>query len=90
MTVRLIYHNPDSPPGTVSPFDCAILSIAPGEHLCLACPYINLGYLHRIIRPSTSWQLLTDVDEWLPSQDRAAGRNFRVSEGSPLPHSTLP
>ena len=71
MTVRLIYHNPDSLPGTVSPFDRAILSIAPGERLRLACPYINLRYLRRIILPSASWQLLTDVEEWLGSQDRA-------------------
>jgi hypothetical protein len=69
MRVRLLYHDPDCP-GGVSPFDEAIFRIARADIVCLACPYIGLGYLQRVLRLTRSWRLLTDVEEWLRSQDR--------------------
>lgn len=69
MTVRLLYHDAGSP-GAVSPFDEAIVSIAKGDHVRLACPYIGLAYLTRITSITKSWRLLTDVEEWQLSQNR--------------------
>src|SRR5437660_1066459 len=69
MPIRLLYHDPDSP-GAVSPFDAAIVSIARGDHVRLACPYSSLAYLRRVVALSASWRLLTDVEEWLLSQNR--------------------
>ncbi len=66
MTIRLLYHDPNSP-GGVSPFDDAIRSIAREGQLSLACPYISLHYLKQIIE-GTSWRLLTDIEGWLPTQ----------------------
>jgi hypothetical protein len=68
MTARLLYHNPDRPDG-VSPFDEAILRIASADNVCFACPYISLAYFHRVIQLTKSWRLLTDVEEWLRSND---------------------
>lgn len=70
MTIRLLYHDPKSP-GGVSPFDEAILSIAREGELKLACPYISLDYLNRVIN-GTSWRLLTDIQEWLDNQASVA------------------
>ncbi len=69
MTFRLLYHNVDSP-GAISPFDEALVSIATGDDVRLACPYISLSYLERLTKLSTSWRLLTDVEEWLRSHNR--------------------
>ena len=69
MKVRLLYHDPDRL-GGVSTFDEAILRIVRADNVCLACPYIGLAYLRRVIRLTESWRLLTDVQEWLRSQDR--------------------
>jgi hypothetical protein len=68
LRLRLLYHDPDCL-GNASPFDEAILGIARAENVCLACPYIGLAYLRRVIRLTESWRLLTDVQEWLRSQD---------------------
>ena len=69
MAFRLLYHDPDLR-GAVSPFDRALLSITTGDDVRLACPYISLPYLERLIRCSASWRLLTDVEEWLRSESR--------------------
>jgi hypothetical protein len=69
MPVQLLYHDPDCP-GGVSPFDSAIVRIARATTVRLACPYIGLGYLRRVIGQSRAWCLLTDVEEWLRSQRR--------------------
>jgi hypothetical protein len=69
MTIRLLYHDVDSP-DAVSPFDAAIVSIATKEHVRLACPYLSLTYLCRIISLGRSWRLLTNVEEWLLAHNR--------------------
>ena len=69
MTIRLLYHDPDSP-GAVSPFDAAIVSLVTGDNVRLACPYLSLPYLRRVTSLSASWRLLTDIEEWLLSQNR--------------------
>src|SRR5437763_739755 len=69
MPVQLLYHDADGP-GSVSPFDAAMLRIARAGSVRLACPYIGLGYLGRVIGQSPAWWLLTDFEEWLRSQDQ--------------------
>ncbi len=69
MTARLIYHTPDSMTGAASPFDTAIMDMTEGQDLQIACPYLGLSYVQRIIERSNAWRLLTDVQEWLTSQD---------------------
>ncbi|HMF10932.1 MAG TPA: phospholipase D-like domain-containing protein [Gemmataceae bacterium] len=88
MTIRLLYHHPDSP-GAVSPFDEAIISIATGQHVRLACPYISPQYLRRALSVSASWRLLTDVEEWLSSsyqQQRKEVHRFLVRNHSTIRH----
>ena len=72
MPVKLVYHTSESALGGVSPFDQAVVEIATEGDVWIACPYLGLGYLHRVIDLSKSWRLLTDVEEWLSSQSRAA------------------
>lgn len=67
MTVRLIYHTPESMDGGVSPFDATITDMVEGSELQIACPYLGLSYLQRVIERSSGWRLLTDVEEWLAS-----------------------
>lgn len=33
----------------------------------IACPYVGIAYLERIISVSREWQLISDVEEWLSS-----------------------
>lgn len=67
MSAKLIYHTSDSMTGGVSPFDLAVLDMVEGEKVCIACPYLGLSYLERIIERGSGWRLLTDVQEWLAS-----------------------
>lgn len=68
MAIKLIYRNLESVSGDISPFDEAIIKIVRGEHIRIVCPYLGLTYLQRIIKLSTSWQILTDLEEWISSQ----------------------
>lgn len=45
------------------------MEICTGHHVRMASPYIGAAYLRRIISVSASWQLLTDMDEWMASLD---------------------
>jgi len=69
MSIKLIYHTPESASGGVSPFDEAIIHITTGEDVLIACPYLSLSYLERIIGLGKSWRVLTDVEEWLASHN---------------------
>jgi len=69
MSIKLIYHTPESASGGVSPFDEAIIHITTGEDVLIACPYLSLSYLERIINLSKSWRVLTDIEEWLASHN---------------------
>ena len=72
MAVRLVYHTSASASGGVSPFDEAVLSVAGDGDVRIACPYISLSYLKRIVGSSDRWRVLTDVEEWLASQGQGA------------------
>ena len=67
MSTKLIYHTPDSMAGGASPFDIAILEMLEGQEVRIACPYLGLSYLERILERASGWRLLTDVREWLAS-----------------------
>ncbi|MEO6908067.1 MAG: phospholipase D-like domain-containing protein, partial [Abditibacteriaceae bacterium] len=70
MPTELIYHPSNSAPGDVSPFDEAIIYVVEFEDVKIACPYLGLAYLQRIISLSQSWKILTDVEEWLASHNQ--------------------
>lgn len=50
-----------------SPFDEAILTVANSASVTIVSPYISMGYLERIIRVSSGWRLISDVEAWLGS-----------------------
>jgi hypothetical protein len=62
MSVRLVFHRSSD---KESPFDKCAINIADRSDLSVACPYLSLFYLRRILKQSNSWRLLTDIDEWL-------------------------
>lgn len=71
---RLLYHAPDNP-SQDSPFDRAIVQVVQDQQASIVSPYIGLQYLHRLIRLSRSWRLISDVLEWLsatPAKERSA------------------
>lgn len=68
MSVTLVYHQPGIASGVVSPIDGAIHQMVQRRHIDIACPYLGLPYLKRIINQSTSWRLLSDVEQWIISQ----------------------
>jgi PLD-like domain len=64
MSVHLVYHRPSD---VVSAFDKRVIAIARDAEISIACPYLTLTYLRRLIELSRAWRLITDVDEWLGS-----------------------
>lgn len=72
-----------------SPFDEAIVLAASGQPIKIVSPYIGLSYIKRIIGISSSWQLISDVDEWLaaaPRSDRSLINTFIEKEGIKIRH----
>ncbi len=89
MTVRLIHHRIESVAGSVSPFDESIVQVVAGQEARIACPYLGLNYLHRIVGLSKSWCLLTDIEEWLSTQNaaaRSATRDFIIDNPDHIRH----
>lgn len=89
MTVRLVHHRIESVAGSVSPFDEYIVQIVAGQEARIVCPYLGLDYLRRIVELSKSWRLLTDVEEWLSTQNtaaHAATRDFIVDNPDRIRH----
>lgn len=72
MSAKLIYHTPESCLGGVSPFDTAVTEMLDGHDVAIACPYLGLTYLQRMIDGSERWRVLTDVEEWLASHGGAS------------------
>lgn len=70
--MKLIYHPPIQTSEAVSPFDAAIMEMVAGKHVSIACPYLGVEYLNRVIANAKSWQLLTDVTAWLQSHGLTA------------------
>lgn len=67
MSAKLIYHPAETTSGHVSPFDRAISEMVSGADLLIACPYLGVDYVKRIVARARSWRLLSDVNEWLAS-----------------------
>src|SRR6516225_7660901 len=78
MAIRLIYHTAESMAGGISPFDAEISRMVKGLEIRIACPYLGLTYLTRILSQVKSWKLLTDVEEWLSSYN-SGSRNRIVN-----------
>jgi len=77
MTVKLIYHNSESASGGVSPFDEVIARIVRGKDIQIACPYLSVSYLKRILQVCKSWRILSDVEEWLASHTLTARKEIQ-------------
>jgi hypothetical protein len=71
VSARLVYHTAESADGGASPFDEALVRIADGADVCVACPYLSLNYLRELLARTTSWRLLTDAEAWLSSVSHA-------------------
>lgn len=78
MTIKLIHHTPESASGGISPFDEAILHVCAEQEVWIVCPYLNTSYLQRIITYSTSWKLITDIEEWLAICDHKNRTNLQA------------
>lgn len=76
MTAKLIYHTVETANGGVSPFDEAITALSHSGNLRIACPYLSLNYLKRLIRNCQSWRVLTDVEEWLSTHSSKARKEI--------------
>ena len=63
---KLIFHSTNKLK-SVSQFDEEIIKLVSGNDIKIACPYINIYYLQKLIKLSTSWVLLTDINEWIGS-----------------------
>ena len=77
MSIKLIYHTPESATGGFSPFDKTISRIVRDENIRVACPYLSLDYFQRLLEISTSWRILTDVEEWLGSYNKNARQEIQ-------------
>lgn len=67
--MKLLHHTTESTTG-ISPFDEAILQVSASGSIKIACPYIGIAYLERVIGVCKEWQLISDVEEWLGSLRR--------------------
>lgn len=70
MSINLIYHDKESISGGISPFDKAIRGLVKNKDIKVVSPYIGLDYFQQIIRLSVSWQLITDIEEWIISHEK--------------------
>jgi len=70
MNANCIYHTTETRSGGPSPFDEAIMDMVDGHEVRIACPYLGLEYLKRIIDRAESWRLVTDIMEWLSVHSR--------------------
>lgn len=62
--IDLLFHRTSDPSGT-SPFDKAIVRVTREGAIRIVSPYIAISYLQRIVRLSSEWRLISDVEEWL-------------------------
>ena len=85
---RLLYHAPDTP-DQESPFDRAIVQVIRDQDVKIVSPYISLEYLQRLIHMSRSWQLVSDVLEWLsatPKRERNLVYDFLAQHDGLIHH----
>jgi hypothetical protein len=65
--MKLIYHDLDAC-DQFSPFDKEIVGNIRGKDVSIVCPYIGLKYIEARLRLASDWKIVTDVGEWLSSQ----------------------
>lgn len=66
---KLIYHTGNECKGDISPFDTAIIELVENQKIKIACPYISIMYLEKMIGLASDWLLISDIDEWLNSNN---------------------
>lgn len=77
MTSRLVYHVVPGARRAASPFETALKRVretarVQDKELLIAAPYLSLDVLRSVIKP-VDWRLLTDLEEWLPSERSRVG-----------------
>src|SRR5947199_326267 len=55
MQAKLIYHTKEGLEGGPSPFDRAIIQIAKGKDVMIACPYMSVEYVQWLVQRCKSW-----------------------------------
>ena len=78
MTIQLIYHTNGRQKS--SPFDKAICELVTKKDIAIACPYLGISYLQKILSLCNTWRLLTDVSAWLDSYIRNPEQLFLIQE----------
>jgi hypothetical protein len=68
--MRILFRDPASSAGSVSPFWQELLATASGGTVDIACPYISVPRLGEIARVAPKLRILTDAKEWLRSYPR--------------------
>jgi len=67
---KLIYHKVKENKGGISPFDLAIIKLVKNQRIKITSPYISIEYLNKMIRLATDWQLISDIDKWIESNNK--------------------
>ncbi len=62
---ELIYHTTQATGEAISPFATAWQEVIRGPEPWIACPYLDLCHLERMLNSATDWRLLTDLWEWM-------------------------
>lgn len=76
--MKLIYHTDDD---RISRFDESVIKVCRNAHVLVACPYVSIDYMNRIVSMAASWRLVTDVEELLggsPAHCRQEWTDFLV------------
>jgi hypothetical protein len=74
--MKLIYHPTRPNDNYVSAFDEAIVEMSKGQDINIACPYLSLNYLERIISISKKWKLITDIYDLLSLYNESGREKF--------------
>jgi PLD-like domain len=67
MGVKLVHHNNESGAGGESPFCKVIIELVKNKNICIVCPYIGISLFEKITELANSWQLISDITEWIKS-----------------------
>lgn len=71
---KLIYHTPERN-NEVSKFDIALTDIVKNKKIKIACPFIGIYYINKLIKLCNDWRILTDINAWINSQNSKIQRN---------------
>lgn len=64
---KLIYHDPKHN-NIISPFDHTLIEIIKDKEIKIACPYMSVYYINKLITLCKDWRILTDLNAWIYSQ----------------------